>query len=114
MCIRDRDGVVEQPRIISGCALDDYMKLAALSELNLHYINSHFTHPDDSLDPERGAELGWETLKTLFIEYLDWLYTCLLYTSGNFFGWAVRCTTMCSPLPWITTGPQRERHLSLQ
>ena len=69
------DGVVEQPRIISGCALDDYMKLAALSELNLHYINSHFTHPDDSLDPERGAELGWETLKSLFMEYLDWLYT---------------------------------------
>lgn len=69
------DGVVEQPRIISGCALDDYMKLAALSELNLHYINSHFTHPDDSLDLERGAELGWETLKSLFMEYLDWLYT---------------------------------------
>ena len=69
------DGVVEQPRIISGCDLDDYMKLAALSELNLHYVNSHFTHPDDSLDPDRGAELGWETLKTLFTEYLDWLYT---------------------------------------
>lgn len=69
------DGVVEEPRIISGCALDDYMKLAALSELNLHYVNSHFTHPDDSLDPDRGAELGWETLKGLFTEYLDWLYT---------------------------------------
>ena len=69
------DGVVEQPRIISGCNLDDYMKLAALSELNLHYINSHFTHPDDSLDPDRGAELGWETLESMFTEYLDWLYT---------------------------------------
>ena len=69
------DGVVEQPRIIYGCDVDDYSKLAALSELNLHYINSHFTHPDDSLDPERGAELGWETLKSMFCEYLDWLYT---------------------------------------
>ena len=69
------DGVVEQPRIISGCDVDDYSKLAALSELNLHYINSHFTHPDDSLDPDRGAEKGWETLKSLFVEYLDWLYT---------------------------------------
>lgn len=68
------DGIVEQPRIISGCNLDDYMKLAALSELNFHYINSHFTHPDDSLDPKRGAELGWEKLKSLFTEYLDWLY----------------------------------------
>lgn len=69
------DGVVEQPRIISGCDMDDYMKLAALSELNMHYINSHFTHPDDALDPDRGAELGWETLKVRFTEYLDWLYT---------------------------------------
>lgn len=69
------DGVVEQPRIISGCDLNDYSKLAALSELNLHYINSHFTLPDDPLFTERGAELGWETLKSMFDEYLDWLYT---------------------------------------
>ena len=68
------DGVIEQPRIISGCNMDDYMKLAAFSELNLHYVNSHFTHPDDALDPERGAELGWETLKGRFIQYLEWLY----------------------------------------
>lgn len=69
------NGVVEQPRIISGCALEDYMKLAALSELNFHYVNSHFTHPDDALDPQRGAELGWEELKAQFTSYLDWLYT---------------------------------------
>lgn len=68
-------GVVAQPRIISGCDMDDFMKLAALSELNFHYVNSHFTHPDDSLDPERGAQLGWEELKSRFTEYLDWLYT---------------------------------------
>lgn len=69
------DGVIEQPRIISGCDMNDYMKLAAISELNLHYVNSHFTHPDDALDPDRGAELGWETLKARFTDYLDWLYT---------------------------------------
>lgn len=69
------DGVVEQPRIISGCNMDDYMRLAALSELNMHYVNSHFTHPDDALDPDRGAALGWETLKGMFVDYLDWLYT---------------------------------------
>lgn len=78
-CVQEFDvienGVVAQPRIISGCNLDNYMKLAALSELNFHYVNSHFTHPDDALDPERGAELGWEKLKSLFTEYLDWLYT---------------------------------------
>ena len=37
-------------------------------------MNSHFTHPDDALDPERGAELGWEALKQRFDAYLSWLY----------------------------------------
>ena len=69
------EGVVAQPRITSGCDLDPYMQIAAISELNFHYVNSHFTHPDDALDPDRGAEMGWETLKTRFTQYLDWLYT---------------------------------------
>ena len=44
-----KDGIVEQPRIISGAIIDDYMKMAALSELNMHFVNSHFIHPDDLL-----------------------------------------------------------------
>lgn len=71
----DENGIVEQPRITSGCRLDPFMKIAALSELNFHYVNSHFTHPDDALDPERGAEMGWERLSGYFNEYLDWLYS---------------------------------------
>ena len=71
----DENGVVDQPRIISGFILDEFQSIAAISELNMHFINSHFTHPDDALDPERGAELGWETLKNRFDEYLSWLYT---------------------------------------
>ena len=31
------DGIVEQPRIISGAIIDDYMQMAALSELNMHF-----------------------------------------------------------------------------
>lgn len=69
------NGVVDQPRIISGCDIDDFMTMGALSELNFHYVNNHFTHPDDALDPERGAELGWAELKKRFDGYLDWLYT---------------------------------------
>lgn len=68
------DGIVETPRVISGCQIDAYMQIAALSELNLHFINSHFLHPDDLLDPDRGAAIGWETLKHRFSSYLDWLY----------------------------------------
>lgn len=71
----DENGVVDQPRIISGCDIDDFMTIAAFSELNFHYINDHFTHPDDALDPERGAELGWKELYKRFDGYLDWLYT---------------------------------------
>ena len=71
----DENGVVDQPRIISGCDVDDFMEMGAFSELNLHYINNHFTHPDDALDPERGAELGWTELRNRFDDYLNRLYT---------------------------------------
>ena len=49
--------------------------MAAVSELNLHYVSSHFTHPDDVLDEDRGADLGWEEMEHRLSEYMDWLYT---------------------------------------
>ena len=67
------DGIVEQPRIISGAVIDDYMQMAALSELNMHFVNSHLMHPDDLLDEDRGAALGWEKLKKRLDEYMTWL-----------------------------------------
>ncbi|MBQ7794526.1 MAG: DUF2194 domain-containing protein [Clostridia bacterium] len=78
-CTREYDvsasGIVDQPRAVSGCKLESFMKLAVISELNFHFVNNHFTHPDDALDPERGAELGWEKLKFHFDEYLNWVYS---------------------------------------
>lgn len=71
----DENGIVDQPRIISGCDIDDFMTMGAFSELNFHYVNNHFTHPDDALDPERGAELGWKELYKRFDQFLNWLYT---------------------------------------
>ena len=71
----EESGVVDQPRVISGFILDDFQNIAAVSELNLHFVNSHFTHPDDALDPERGAELGWGEMKRRFDNFLSWLYT---------------------------------------
>lgn len=67
------DGMVEQPRVISGGMLDDFMQLAAFSELNMHFVNSHFIHPDDTLDVDRGAELGWAVLKSNLEHYISWL-----------------------------------------
>ena len=70
-----KDGIIETPRIISGLLIDSFMEISALSELNLHYVNSHFQHPDDVLDADRGAEAGWEAMKNRLGEYLNWLYT---------------------------------------
>ena len=68
------DGMVEQPRIVSGGMVDDtYMRLAAMSELNMHYVSTHFMHPDDLLDVDRGAQAGWEVYKGGFEDYLKWL-----------------------------------------
>lgn len=68
------DGIVETPRVISGYILDDYMQIAALSELNFHYVNTHFQHPDDTLDEERGAALEWEKMFGRLSDYVQWLY----------------------------------------
>ena len=70
------DGIVEQPRIVSGSMVGDtYMRLAAMSELNMHYVSTHFMHPDDLLDVDRGAAEGWETYKSGLEDYLQWLET---------------------------------------
>ena len=68
------DGMVEEPRIVSGGMVGDtYMRLAAMNELNMHYVSTHFMHPDDLLDVDRGAEEGWEVYKGGFEDYLKWL-----------------------------------------
>lgn len=68
------DGIINLPRLIAGCDLDNYMYYVALNEISFHYVNSHFLHPDDVLDPARGALKGWAALEQEFGKYLDWLY----------------------------------------
>lgn len=70
-----QDGMIETPRTISGYILDDYERLTALSELNFHYVNAHFQHPDDVLDSDRGAELGWQAMHDRLAGYMEWLYS---------------------------------------
>ncbi|HCA74415.1 MAG TPA: hypothetical protein DEP29_05335, partial [Bifidobacterium sp.] len=68
------DGVVEEPRIVSGSMVgDSYMRMAAVSELNMHFVSTHFMHPDDLLDPDRGAAEGWAVYRNGFERYLRWL-----------------------------------------
>ena len=71
------DGMVQTPRIISGYVLDDYMRAAAMSELYFHCVNIHFQHPDDVLDTDRGAALGWEELFARLTDYVEWLHASI-------------------------------------
>lgn len=68
------DGVVETPRITSGAVLDEYSYLMAFSELNYHYVQSHFIHPDDALDEDRGAALGWTQMSENLDDYMKYIY----------------------------------------
>lgn len=67
------NGIIHTPRIVSGCEPDEYQMLLALSELNFQFVQSHFMHPDDVLDEDRGAELGWEEMSRRFEDYLNWV-----------------------------------------
>lgn len=69
------DGVVETPRITSGTIFEEYSYMMAFSELNFHFVQSHFIHPDDVLDAERGAEYGWENMKQSLDDYFGWVYS---------------------------------------
>lgn len=71
----DEKGIIHTPRVVSSLGLTEYQKIAALAELNYHYVQSHFMHPDDLLDEDRGARTGFPVLSKMFEEYLEWIYT---------------------------------------
>lgn len=87
------DGIVEAPRITSGMMITEYQTLSAFSELTFHYVQSHFTHPDDALDLDRGADQGWSVMYETFKEYVDYIYTAapnIRNLSGSGMGEAIR------------------------
>lgn len=56
------DGITEFPRITSGMWFDDDEVYTYLNGLGLHGVFSHFLHPDDILDEERGRGKEWSVL----------------------------------------------------
>jgi hypothetical protein len=66
-------GVINLPRTVSGYELTPYMRWCLVNELGFHYTNSHFLHPDDVLDDERGAQKGWRYLRDQFEKQIVWL-----------------------------------------
>jgi len=71
--IDEESDIINTPRVVSGGVKDDYLRFAAVSEMNFHFVASHFMHPDDLLDVDRGAELGWESIKSTVEEYMIWI-----------------------------------------
>lgn len=70
----EEDGIVELPRISSGVRVDSRSRMAAVSELNMHFVGSHYIQPEDVFNAEEGAGEGWATLKTELDQYLEWFY----------------------------------------
>ena len=48
-----------------------------MSELYFHCVNTHLQHPDDVLDTDRGAALGWEELFERLTDYVEWLHVSI-------------------------------------
>lgn len=65
------DGIVEFPRMTSGMNNNDATVFACLNGLALHGVFSHFIHPDDILNKERGMGKNWEQLKEGYAGILD-------------------------------------------
>ena len=66
--------LINVPRIISGSDLDGFERWAAISELNLHYVNSHFFTRTMCWTSNGGAEKGWNSILRDFKNYISWLY----------------------------------------
>lgn len=69
------DGIAEFPRVTSGMAPDDYEQMSALSALGLYGVVSHFIHPDDIFDAERGGGKSWEELYRSYCAWMGDLHT---------------------------------------
>jgi hypothetical protein len=82
----EADGSTSVPRISSGFSPDEYNQYVIAHELALHGVFSHFIHPDDVLDPERGALIGWQGMFESFTQMLsniESVYAPLRYSTAS-------------------------------
>ena len=69
----DEDGMIYTPRITSGSYVGDTQRLAALSELTMHYVSTHAISPQDVVNPDAGAGEGWDAMMETLEGYENWL-----------------------------------------
>jgi hypothetical protein len=65
------DGIKEYPRLTSGMWNDVSTRLQYMCGITMYGAFSHFIHPDDILDEERGKGADWKSLYHGFTEILD-------------------------------------------
>lgn len=65
------DGKAEFPRTTSGMLENAYDDFCMISTAGAYGVFSHFIHPDDILDADRGAGLTWQVLLDNFCQKVD-------------------------------------------
>lgn len=82
----EEDGSISVPRISSGFILTGYNHMMLAQEMMLHGVFSHFIHPDDVLDSDRGAAEGWDAMYDNFsalIEQISQTYPQLRWSTAS-------------------------------
>lgn len=67
------DGIVEVPRISSGFFYTEDKNWSAMNGITFLGVFSHFIHPDDVIDKERGLDYSWKELYEQFDVFLSFL-----------------------------------------
>ena len=65
------DGIAEFPRMTSGMLQSAYEDFVQVNAAGLYGVFSHFIHPDDILDEERGGGKAWQELLDAFCEKVE-------------------------------------------
>ena len=68
------DGIVEFPRISSGMLDRSFDRFSIMNGLGLYGVFSHFIHPDDIFDEDRGAGLTWQELYKSYSDTLNMVH----------------------------------------
>ena len=69
------DGIIEMPRVTSGYFDTEYNKWVEANTITSIGVFSHFIHPDDLLDEDRGRQQKWKDLYRDFEHLLERLHT---------------------------------------
>lgn len=59
----EENGIINVPRITSGYDMGPFDELLMYNAAYSEGVVSHFIHPDDVLDVDRGAEAGWNAMR---------------------------------------------------